>query len=93
MSTYLQWHGLKTGIVTDNTGSLYQQEHSGHQWKNYWTPAFAVQGNNTGLGNPKNNEDNKICLTLKNAGSSTTALTPEDEERYAKNKKYSLLSL
>jgi hypothetical protein len=52
-----------------------------------------VQGNNTGLGNPKNNEDNKICLTLKNAGSSTTALTPEDEERYAKNKKYSLLSL
>jgi hypothetical protein len=47
-----------------------------------------VQGKNTGLVNPKIRKNNKICLTLKNAGSSTTALTPEDEERYAKNKKY-----
>jgi hypothetical protein len=52
-----------------------------------------MQGKNTGLGNPKNNKNNKISITLKNAGSSTTALTPEDEERYAKNNKYSFLSL
>jgi hypothetical protein len=62
MPSYLQRRGLKTGIVADHTGSLYQQEHSGHQWKNYWATAFAVQGKNTGLGNPKIIEITKFVL-------------------------------